>query len=108
MARPSHLSISELNRSLLLRDVVAGAASFQVGFEDAERTMEQNIRHLTHRVRPATTVVESSLWSSNLLNEIEEWAHPSRITFDEWLEEMLGDELVFDKFWNTIEERRNV
>lgn len=106
MPRPTHLTVSATTRSVLARDVRDGAESPLVGFEDAERTQEQVIGYLSGGFRIPTSVVESALWSSNLLNECGTWSHPDGLTFDDWVSSILSKyHLTFDKFWNRIEER---
>lgn len=102
--RPARIRIKEEDRKLLIRDVKLGKVSSQVGFEDAERTFDTMIRELgVHVSLVPIRLVEAALWSSNLLDEIEEWKHPQGIPFDQWVESLLPEGLVFNKFWNTIE-----
>lgn len=106
MPRPTHLTVTELTRSILVRDVLDGAVSPHVGFEDAERTYSQSLRRLRESRRIPMALLESALWSSNLLNECGEWVHPDHEPFNEWIDSIFkGHNLTFDKFWNRIDEK---
>lgn len=107
MPRQAYLQISDENRSLLLRDVVVGAESSSVGFEDAEQTLEQRVRQLKQAHHLPVSAIEAALWSSNLLHELGEWNHPGGLEFDAWINELLGPKLEFDRFWNLIEEKNH-
>jgi hypothetical protein len=104
LRRPTHITVTKEDQAILIRDVKAGLESTQVGFEDAEKTFAQQISALQASLRLPIGVLESALWSSNLLNEIGEWYHPRdpEITFGQWTESMVAP-LQFDTFWNTID-----
>jgi hypothetical protein len=89
--------------AIMLHNVHAGAHDQdRIGFEDAGRTLEQLTNKLERKVLYEPSLIESALWSCNLMNEIGTFKHPTGAIFDEWLKEVLK----FDKFnpiYNLIE-----
>lgn len=88
----------------LLYNVHRGAQTDEVGFEDAMNTLEAVTRRLNKKTLVDPQVLESCLWSCNLLNERGQFWHPRGYTFDQFLKDILqGDE--FDKDYNLIKKR---
>jgi hypothetical protein len=66
----------------MLEHVMRGATNPNVGFEDAERTLEQLRAALNREVAIDKDVVESALWSCSLMDEQQLFEHPEALTFD--------------------------
>lgn len=81
--------------------VSRGAAHPNVGFEDAERTRGQLYRALAGRA-VEIEVLESALWSCNLLDEVGAFSHPAGLTFDEFVKEVAPAGRLFNKFFNVL------
>lgn len=104
--RPGYLSqerryVKMLHLTALLYNIYQGALDGEVGFEDAHRTLEGLTAPLNKSTQVLTSVLESALWSCNLMNEQGKWWHPTGITFDEFLKEVLEKD-SFDKMYNLI------
>lgn len=90
----------------LIHNLHTGAANPEVGFEDAGNTLKQITNRLNRKVWVDPSVLESGLWSCNLLNERGEfWDYKGR-TFDELIKEVVGT-ANFDRFFNTIEDNND-
>lgn len=100
------LSLSEEMVLVLLENISRGAAHSKVGFEDADRTRGELERALRGRA-VEVGAVESALWSCCLLDEEGEFYHP-RLTFDQFLGELLPPSMEFDKFFCLIREKEDV
>lgn len=89
----------------LLHNIHVGAQTSEVGFEDARET----ITTITSRLSRSSayldpSLIESGLWSANLLNEKGKFWDPNGRTFEEFVREVLGRD-GFDMFYNTIERK---
>jgi hypothetical protein len=116
--RPTALSLSDPNKqkiqirpldlAILIQNILKGADHSEVGFEDPNHTVQSFVKQINEQVvNVDLRDLESALWSSNLLNEIGEWQHPFGKNFEKWLkDDILGPELRFDSFYNTIEFRK--
>lgn len=76
----------------------------EVGFEDANQTIEALCAKLNMKVTVRESDVESALWSCNLLSEKRRFWHPKGLTFDEFLSKLLPG-ASFDKMYNVIKEK---
>ena len=105
---PLFYSPSLLDVATLLVHVRWGAQDDEVGFEDADRTLDQMTRTLNKKtVSLRKEVLESALWSCNLLNEKGQFWSPLDETFQEFINRLLkphGSE--FDEFYNWINDPR--
>lgn len=90
MARvPNHaknkVPISVLDLAVLLFYVHRGAADNEVGFVDARESLETLTRELNKALYVDPTMLESAIWSSNIMDEQGKFWHPEGLTFDEWV-----------------------
>jgi hypothetical protein len=86
----------------LVHNVMAGAMDESVGFEDAGRTINDVLRRLNRNILMDPSVLESALWSCNLMNEKGQFWDSRGRSFDELLLAVLkGD--PFNKTYNLIE-----
>jgi hypothetical protein len=90
-----------LDISVLLYHVYQGLKNPEVGFEDAEETLNSLSKRLNYKFLVDPKILESCLWSCNLLNEQGKWWHPKDRTFDEFLKDVLGED-SFNKTYNCI------
>jgi hypothetical protein len=102
LAKKIHLS--ESNKLILLDNIARGAEHVNVGFEDAARTRGQLEGLIISGRALDMEVLESALWSANLLNEEGSFYHPAGLTFDQFVEEILPTNMTFDRFFNLIKE----
>lgn len=98
--------VTLLQLAILLFHVHRGATDDQVGFEDAQETLDTLTRKLNRPVHSNPVLLESALWSANLLDEQGKWWHPHGLTFDEFVVQLLGRKVKFDKIYNLIEEEK--
>jgi hypothetical protein len=97
-------SVKLIDLAVLLYNVAKGAEDSEVGFEDAQRTIEELFLRLNKKIMVAPDLLESALWSSNLLNEQGKWTHPAGMTFDEWVKGIVGPD-TFNKTYSLIEKK---
>jgi hypothetical protein len=95
-------TIRMLDVVVLLYHVYQGLKDDDVGYEDAEDTLALMTRRLSPIYRMDPKILESALWSCNLLNEKGKWWHPNDRTFDEFIRDVLGED-SFNKTYNVIE-----
>jgi lantibiotic modifying enzyme len=86
----------------LIHNVKVGASHKGVGFEDALETYQSLMKKLEHKVLVDPSVLESALWSCNLLNEHGEFWDCKGESFDDFTKRILGKD-GFNKFFNVIE-----
>ncbi len=89
---------------VLLDHVSRGAAHPNVGYEDINMAYDDMMHILGEReVELPADVVNSCLWSANLLDEVGEFTTADGSTFDEFVLELLDDDETFNKDYNRIE-----
>jgi hypothetical protein len=82
--------------AVLLLNIQKGAATPDVGFEDADRTIEEITRRLEKRVLIDPSLLESALWSCNMLSERGEFAHPEGKDIQAFVKDVLGPSSTFN------------
>jgi hypothetical protein len=97
--------VSALELALLVFHLFRAAEHPEVGFEDTDRTFFEMRGTLNKQVRLPKAVLESALWSSNLLSELGLFWHPDKKTFAEFAQGIVGREGdSFDLFYNWVKE----
>lgn len=91
---------------VLLECVARGARHPDVGYEDADRAYDDTITILDKPVSVPIALVNSALWSGNLLDERGAFYHPRGLTYDAFLERLLEEGEVFNKDYNFIEKEK--
>lgn len=77
-----------------------------VGFEDAQRTLDQITRFLNKKVYLPPDLIECGLWACNLLSERDRFRDAKGRSFEQFLKELLPN-ANFDRFYNTVEWKGN-
>lgn len=85
----------------LLRNVHVGAASTEVGFEDARESLDSLTRKLNKKIYVEPAILESCLWSCNLLDERGEFWDIKGRSLDELIRQLMPD-AKFDSYYNLI------
>jgi hypothetical protein len=70
------LYVKATDLACLLEMVEAGVSNQRVGFEDADRTLAQLKAALDQKVPVDKELIESALWSANLMDEVGLFRHP--------------------------------
>ncbi|MCK5015595.1 MAG: hypothetical protein KAS32_00870 [Candidatus Peribacteraceae bacterium] len=99
---PAKRPISLYHLMVLLQNVHVGASLNQVGFEDTDRTLEGLTRELAPMIYISVPVIESALWSCNLLDEQGKFWHPKDKTFEQF-KIMIERNDTFNKDYNCFE-----
>lgn len=94
--------ISTSDLTTLIHNVRVGESIEDVGFEDASTTMERLLYWLNKKVWVPPNVLESALWSANLLNERGEFWDSKGRDFNTFVRDICG-KAKFNLFYNTIE-----
>ena len=99
--------VTLLDIAVLLFNVHKAAANKRIGFEDANRTIEDITVFLNKKTRIDPDALESALWSSNLLDERKAFWHPFKKPFEAWVKDMLPGK-KFNRTYNLVlEEEKN-
>lgn len=73
--------------AVLLYNVYRGSDHPQVGYEESRMTMVKMSEYFSNRgMLIPKEIVESALWSSNLLDEVGEFWHPQKISFEAFVQ----------------------
>lgn len=86
----------------LLYNVCQGSREETVGWEDTHRTMEMIMTRLNNRVLLEPSIVESALWSCNLMNEAGKFWDSRGRSFDAFVKDLLGRDRL-NLTYNTVE-----
>jgi len=98
--------ITVLEAVVLLTNMFNGAKHKNVGFEDSNNTMDDFITRLgKRRMWIEESMLESALWSCNLMDENQKFWHPKGYTFDQFVQGALPPQVRFNKKYNFIEEK---
>ena len=101
------LQISTLEATILLYHLTRAAQIKEIGFEDADHTLQQLIAILDRPVTVPRAAVESCLWSCNLMDEVGLFWHPNNKTeFTHFVQKLIGPGREFDRMYNFIKERK--
>jgi len=95
--------ISVLDLAVLVANILIASRDTEIGFVDADRTMEQLLESLNFSFPVTPEALESALWSCNMLDEKKAFFHPFGGTFDSFLKKLRLQE-QFDKRYNMIKE----
>lgn len=104
--RTNRLTLLEC--AVLVHNLIEATQHPEVGFED----LEHSYKRLRGRLASKTTdvpreILESYLWSANLLNEVGLFWHPDGVPFKDFVGRILNEDEEFDYFYNYIKERKN-
>lgn len=90
-----HLPVNSLDLAVMLYSVQTASEQPQIGFLDANQTMDQFVMRLSREVIVPKELVESALAHCNFLNEDGKFKDPRGFTFDQYLGRL---EIKFGKF----------
>ena len=102
-----HRKVSLMDALTLLRCIHEGAAHPKVGFVDANQTLNQMSRKLSRAFWVKQSVLESALWSCNMLDELGLFKDFRGRTFEQFVRDILDDSVEFNRFWNLIEKKED-
>ncbi len=94
--------ITLLDLLTLLYHVHEGALAPEVGFLDANNTIQSLTKKLNRETWIENSTLESALWSCNLMNEVEKFRDYKGRSFDDLLKSILGKD-EYDRFFCLIE-----
>lgn len=90
--------ITGLDALVLLVHIIQGAKHPEVGFEDTNHTRGQLRHALDCEIVVTEDVLESALWSCNLMDETKAFWHPDGLSFEEFVKGLSSQD--FDRFYN--------
>lgn len=90
----------------LLNSVMEANKDPDIGFEDANRTYERMVSALNFNITVPIDVIESALWSANLLNEKGKFTHLRDKSFDMMVSDITPKDLIFSRDYNHFKEKR--
>lgn len=97
-------AIKAVDLAVLLLHVYQASKDPEVGFEDADETLDTLVGKMNHEFLIDLSLLESALWSCNLLNEKDKFWHPRGWTFKQFLKHLFPGER-FNLFFNMLEEK---
>jgi len=105
----SRYSVDTLDLAVLLLHVHLAAKEPDIGYEDANHTLQ----FLTSRINKVTHVprefLESALWSCNLMSEKGKFWHPRKgEDFSRFVKRLLPKSIEFDMFYNYMKEKKEI
>lgn len=96
--------VSLFNVMVLMYNLYLGLAEEEVGYEDAEQPLRDLEKSLDNFVYISLENLESLLWSSNLLDEIDKFNHPKGLTFRQFVRQLAPKNTRFDYTYNLFRE----
>jgi len=96
------IKIKAIDVVVLLYHLYKGAELKNVGFEDASNTLPHITGQLDYPCYLSKSLIESCLWSCNLMNELDYFWHPHNLTFDQYLKRVIPEGAKFHKMYNLI------
>ena len=90
----------------LLINIYEGSEDKNVGMEDANNSLLDLFNKLSFNVRVDRDILESALWSCNMMNEKKAFRHPLGMNFDVFLKKILGKK-GFNPTYHFIEDENN-
>ena len=96
-------SVRLLELAVLLYHAHIASQDTDVGFEDANESLDNISRRLNKWIYMDPAIIESALWACNLLNEKNKFSHPRGLTFDQFVDKILKGRGKYDTFYNLIE-----
>lgn len=102
MERPREVRVSLLSAAILLYNIYLAANEKDIGFVDADKTLEDLVNEMSKDVWLKTSTLESAIYYANMLGEAEKMWHPYGAGFETFLRRMLPNELNLDRYYNII------
>jgi hypothetical protein len=96
-----HKALRRQDRLWLVECVKRAAGEELIGFEDAVETMDRLINKLLTQLFIDPSVLESALWSANLLHEQGKYNHPEGEAFETFARRAVAPDR-FDFYYNCI------
>lgn len=95
-----------LDLAILLNNVFMAASDPEIGFEDANETLDSLVRKMNHEIQMDLSLLEAALWSCNMLKEKDKFWHPRGLTFRQFVKELFPNER-FSEIYHMLEEGRD-
>lgn len=92
--------ITLLDAAVLLFNVHRAAYHPALGFEDADRTLEELIRSLDREISVDRDVVESALHACTMAKESGRFFHPANVSFPRFMQSFADPGETFDIAYN--------
>jgi hypothetical protein len=96
--------IRAMDLAVLLYHVYMASKDPEIGFEGVDETLDTLTGKLNQEFQVDLPLLESALWSCNLLNEKEKFWHPRGLTFKQFVKDLFPGER-FNLIYNVIEEK---
>lgn len=96
--------IKVVDLAILLHHVYQAAKDPGIGFEDADETIETLTGKVNQEFLIDLSLLESALWSCNLMNEAGKFWHPRGLDFKQFVKYLFPGER-FNTVFNMIEEK---
>ena len=92
--------------AVLLYNMNQAANDSDVGFADANKTVEMISRELNKTLDLPATSIESLAWAANMMMEKKKFTHPDNIGFNQFIKKIEDrNKLSFNKTYNFFEKK---
>ena len=95
-------AVSALDLAVLIYHMLEGAKDPDIGFEDAQEPLEKVLGKLNKAYYIDPAVLESALWSCNLMREKGKFTHPKGLSFEDWVKKFLNPGEKYSLTYNFI------
>lgn len=87
---------------VLIANVWMANEDQNIGFEDADQTINELTQKMNYEVWTKMEDIESALWACNLLDEKGKFWHPRKYGFEEFVKVLLGHR-TFNRVYNLVD-----
>ena len=97
-------TVRAVDLAILLHNVLMAKADTEIGFEDSNETLDSLLGKMNQPFEVEVGLLESALWSCNMMHEKEKFWHPEGMGFRAFVQKLLPGER-FNTRYNLIEEK---
>lgn len=98
--------VSLMDLLTLILNIQKGAATKEVGFVDANETLQSLTKQLNKAAWVEQSVLESGLYSCSMMNEQGLFEDIKNRPFQTYLKDVLGPGVAFDSFFHLIKDKK--
>lgn len=96
--------IKATDLAILLYHVYVASRDPDIGFEDTNETLDTLTGKMNREMQIDLPLLESALWSCNLMDEAGRFWHPREMTFKQFVKYLFPEE-TFNHIYNILEKK---
>jgi len=102
-SRVDSIHLSLYQAAILLVSLYKAAKDPKIGHQDIDYSFKQLVNSLSGKgISVRKEVIESALYSCNMLSEDGKFWHPEGKSFNQFTKTVIGSDMTFDSFYNLI------